>query len=187
VVRGLAVEILKKQIDGEAEPDDMDACAVCKVLLEKILRGGSGDYGVKVELRHPVIGIGAPVHCFLGRAARRLNAEVIIPADADVANAIGAITSKVEIQRAVEIRPDEQGRFAVEGIRGAPVFKKLGEAHAFALKALERIVREEGRTAGTLETGVELDHEDHIVPAADGTELFLRRTVTARLRGAPTG
>jgi len=187
VIRRLAVEVLKKQIDGEAEADDLEECAVCGVLVDKILGGGAGDYAVKVELRHPVIGIGAPVHCFLGRAARRLGAEVIIPADADVANAIGAITSKVEITRGVEIRPDERGRFAVEGVRGAPVFRKLGEAHAFAVEALGRMVREEGRAAGTEETQVEIGHEDHILPAADGTELFLRRTVTARLRGAPSG
>ena len=149
------------------------------------LRGGGEDLAVRVELKHPVIGIGAPAHAFLPKAARLLNAEVIIPHDADVANAVGAITSHVRVTKTAWIRPDETGRFAVDGLPGAPRLATLDQAHRFATDELEKVVRQAARAAGTSESRVQIQVQDHVPCAADGTELFLERVVTACLVGRP--
>ena len=47
------------------------------------------------------------------------------------------------------------------------------------------MVREQARAAGTSERSVEIQVDDKISEAADGTELFLERVLTAHLTGAP--
>ncbi len=58
------------------------------------------------------IGIGAPTHVLLPEAARALNAQCIIPEHAEVANAVGAICSKVIVNERVRVVPD-RGEFGV--------------------------------------------------------------------------
>ena len=185
VVRRLALELVKKQFDGEVDPDGMEECEVCRYLTERLLSGGEGALGLRAELRDPVIGIGAPVHYFLPRAAELLNAEVIVPHDADVANAIGAITSNVIVSQTARIQANEMGHFVVEGLPGAPVFPEMEEAQRYATRELQRLVRSSAREAGTSQTSVQTQTRDRISPAADGTEVFIERVVSARLAGAP--
>ena len=183
-VRRLALEIVKKQVDGRADPDVMDECEVCKVLTDSMFADGDA-LGLQIQLRDPVIGIGAPVHYFLPKAGERLNAEVIVPHDADVANAIGAITSHVVVSHTARIQPTDMGHYVVEGLPGAPTFPEIEEAHRFASEELRRLVRRSARQAGTTETDVHTDARDRISSAADGTRVFIERVISARIAGAP--
>jgi N-methylhydantoinase A/oxoprolinase/acetone carboxylase beta subunit len=153
--------------------------------MENLLSRGENALGLTARLRDPVIGIGAPVHYFLPRAGRLLNAEVIVPHDADVANAVGAITSNIIVAQTARIQPNEMGHYAVEGLPGAPTFPDIEDAHRYARKELERSVRERARRAGTSQTRVQTRTRDRITPAADGSEVFIERVVSARLSGAP--
>ena len=185
LVRRLAVELLKKQLDEQTEADAIDHCPACQTLLDNLLAGGSADYTVGLTLHRPVVGLGAPVHFFLPRAAQLLGAEAVIPAHADVANAIGAITSWVVVRRQVHIRPDAAGGYLVQGLPEARGFQSFDAADAHARGELERIVLELGRAAGTTASSVGLHAADRIARAADGTELFLERTLRAELAGPP--
>jgi len=185
MVGRLAVELLKKQLDDQTDPDAMDDCPACRTLLENLLAGGDKDLTVRIRLHSPVIGVGAPVHYFLPRAAGLLDTEAIIPPNADVANAVGAITSNVVVCRHAEIGPDESGHYAVHGLAGARSFERLDEAHAWAVGELVRSVRSAALAAGTGATDVAIAQDDRIAAAADGTEIFLARVLTARLAGRP--
>ena len=185
VARRLALEILKKQLDAETDPDVMDTCPACQTLLGNLLGGGQADYSVRVELGRPVIGLGAPVHVFLPRAAELLGAELTIPAHADVANAIGAVTSRVVVAREARIAPNAEGGYAVHGLADAGSFERFDEADRYAAAELERLVRHQARAAGTSESRVELRVDDRIARTADGTEIFLERVVQASLTGQP--
>jgi hypothetical protein len=114
-----------------------------------------------------------------------VGARAVIPDDADVANAIGAITSNVVVQRAARIRTNDLGLFAVEGIPQLMAFKTLDEAHAHAVESLEEAVRGLARESGTSERAVDTQFEDKIASTADGSELFLERTILVRLSGRP--
>ncbi len=83
-------------------------------LMDCILSGGNERYTISARLKNPIIGIGAPAHYFLPDAGKKLNAEVVISEDADVANALGAVTSHVLIRREASIRPDQPGCFIKE-------------------------------------------------------------------------
>ncbi len=185
MVRKLALEILKRQLDAETDPEAMEDCDVCRVLIRNMLGGGSRDFGLQMRMHKPIVGIGAPVHLFLEKAASLLGARAILPEHADVANAIGAVTSRVMIRRQVKIRPSQSGGFLIEGLPGARRFLDFEEAMQEAEEGLLVLVRELARASGTSETAVEIDVDDHIHTAATGSRIFLRRTLSAELNGDP--
>ena len=185
VVRRLALELMKKQLDMMTQSDEMDGCGVCRVMLDNMFNGGGKDFSVRFDLHRPVIGIGAPIGHFLPQAAKLLGAEAILPKHADVANAIGAITSHIAVRRQMIIKPDLEGGFIIEGFAGARAFEDLEKAERHAKQALGDMVRRFARTAGTSQTTVEVQIEDRLIRTAQGEELFLERKVSAQLIGRP--
>jgi len=132
-----------------------------------------------------VVGIGAPVHLFLPQAAELLGTEAVIPPNADVANAIGAITSSVSIHRQVKIRPNDLGGYDLYGLPGVPSFTNFEDAHRFGVAELQKIVRQVAREAGTSRTRVDVVIKDGIGALSDGGQIFVGRTLEARLTGRP--
>ena len=181
----LTLELLKRQLDEETDPKALHTCQVCKILIKNLLSGGSDQYAVRIDLKRPIVGIGAPIHFFLPKAGTVLGAEVELPEDSDVANAIGAITSDILVNRHVRIIPNEEGGFLIEGISGARHFVKFDDADAFARNELVRMIRSLARAAGTSSRAVELQTQDKIVKTANGTQIFLGRTIRGKLTGQP--
>jgi len=184
-IRHLTLELLKRQLDDEIDPDGLTSCPVCRALIDNLMAGGSPDYQVRIDLKRPVIGIGAPIGFFLPEAARALGAKAILPEDADVANAIGAITSDVMVHRQIRITPGQQGGFMVEGIAGTRQFREFDEADAFARENLVEKVRNLGRAAGTSCRTVTLSIRDTAPKTASGDPIFMERVIQATLTGPP--
>ncbi|MGB9438541.1 MAG: DUF1638 domain-containing protein [Desulfobacterales bacterium] len=184
-VERLTLELLKRQLDEETDPEALHTCTVCRTLVKNLLAGGNDQYAVRIDLKRPVVGIGAPIHFFLPRAAEALGAKAILPQDADVANAIGAITSNVVVKRHLRIIPNQEGGFLIEGLAGARHFQKFNEADAFARAELARMVRDLAWAAGTSSRVVELETEDQIPTTADGKQIFMGRIIHAKLTGQP--
>ncbi len=185
MVRKLALEVVKRQLDAETDPGQMEDCDVCRVLIKNLLGSSNQDYSLRMRMHKPIIGIGAPVHLFLAEAASLLGAEAILPEHADVANAIGAVTSRVLIRRQVKIRPSQAGGFLLEGLPGAKRFLEFDEAMTEAEEGVTRLVRQLALASGTSETSVEIDVDDHIHTLSGGSQIFLRRTLSAELTGEP--
>jgi N-methylhydantoinase A/oxoprolinase/acetone carboxylase beta subunit len=181
----LTLELLKRQLDDETDPEALHTCPVCKTLVKNLLSGGGDQYNVRIDLKRPLVGIGAPIHFFLPRAAKALGARPVLPEDADVANAIGAITSDVVVKRQVRIIANQEGGFLIEGLAGARHFEKFDAADAFARDELARMVRDLARAAGTSSRVVELETEDKISTTADGMQIFMGRIIRAKLTGRP--
>jgi N-methylhydantoinase A/oxoprolinase/acetone carboxylase beta subunit len=189
ITKRLALELVKKQLEGELPSGISDDCQTCRLLLENIFTGGKSDgksdYRVRFKLNRPVIGIGAPIGFFLPKAAEILETEAILPEHAEVANAIGAITSHISVQHRVKIHPRQSGGFFIEGLPGALHYATFNEADAHAREALCDLVRRLGREAGTGETAVDIETEDSTAGLNGGGRLFLERTLTASLVGPP--
>ena len=185
-VERLTLEILKKQLDNDTDSDGLESCPVCQTLVNNMLVNGNDRYSVSITLKQPVVGIGAPIHFFLPRISENLVAETILPENADVANAIGAITSNVLIKRHLRIIPNtDGGGFLIDGLSGARYFEKFKEADEFAREELVQLVREQAQAAGTSATEVEIETRDNITSAADGKKVFLNRSINAKLVGKP--
>jgi hypothetical protein len=150
-----------------------------------LFNNGSGDYTVKINLHRPVIGIGAPAMYFVPRAGEALGTKTILPPDADVANAVGAITSQVMVRKQIQIKPGDDGRFIIEGIEGAKSFEDFDQANDWAIEELRNRIIQLGRSAGTSREEVDVTFDDNICAAVDGAQLFLGRTITAYLEGRP--
>lgn len=187
IERQLALELMKKEIFNDVDDEEINGSPVAGRLIDAILGKDTPRYAVNARLTHPVIGIGAPVGYFLPKAGKLLNAEVIIPEDADVANALGAITSHVMIKQKLVIRPDSLGRFVVEGLTGSQTFKRIEDAENCAVENLPARVRSMARAAGTSSSTVTMEIKDRVVNTSfcGGLSLFLDRTITATLKGSP--
>lgn len=181
----LTLELFKHQLDKEVDPKALDSCPVCKTLMHNLLGNNQSDFGVSISLKHPVIGIGAPIKYFLGKAAKHLNAVCILPEDGDVANAIGAITSHVVIKKQMRIVPGGEGGFRVEGISGQHQFKDFYAADRFVRDSLTTILRENALRAGTSCQTVMLETLDQIPTTATGSAIFVARSINATLTGRP--
>jgi len=184
-VRRLSMELLKRRLDDDTDPDKMDDCPVCKTLVHHLLNEQHPNYEVSVNLKHPVIGIGAPIKFFLSQAVAPFKATAILPENADVANAIGAITSHVFIQKQLWIAPGKDGGFIVEGISGARKFKNIVDADRFAREELTDIVHKKAIEAGTSCRNITFETKDSTPLASTGEAIFLGRTISASLKGRP--
>jgi N-methylhydantoinase A/oxoprolinase/acetone carboxylase beta subunit len=183
--RRLSLELLKRSLDDDTDSDAMEHCAVCRTLVRHLLEEQHPDYEVAVTLRHPVIGIGAPVRYFLPRAAVPLKARAVIPEHADVANAIGAITSHVHVRKGLRIVPGDDGDFIVEGVSGFHRFRNIDDADRFVRRTLAAIVQRKAGEAGTDGGSLTFETRDSRPLAATGEEVFLERTISASLEGRP--
>jgi N-methylhydantoinase A/oxoprolinase/acetone carboxylase beta subunit len=185
VSQSLALELLKRQLDDEVNPEALHSCPVCKALMNNVFSGGNSHYRLHIEFKRPVIGIGAPIAFFLPRAAAMVGARAVLPEHADVANAIGAITSNVVIERQVRIIPGGDGGFLIEGLSGARRFKAFDEADTVAKNELAGMVRTLAGEAGTSTATVTIETEDQLPLDAGGHPIFIGRVLKARLTGPP--
>lgn len=183
--KDLAKELLRKQLSRYVNVDEDRETELSRHFMECILSEENTEYSIRARLKNPIIGIGAPVNYFLPNAGEKLNAKVVIPEDADVANALGAITSHILIKKKISIRPDQIGFFIVQGVEGGKQFKNIEKAEEWAIKHLEKSVLKMALAAGTSQKTVEMEIRDNIINAGDGTSLFLDRTILAKLSGSP--
>ncbi|HUX41750.1 MAG TPA: hydantoinase/oxoprolinase family protein [Rectinemataceae bacterium] len=107
-----------------------------------------------------LVGIGAPIHVFLPEVARALGAEFVVPPDAGVANAVGAITGNVLAEASVLIRP----RYTISGVTGYLAysseenrsFVELEEALEWAKARAAELALGEAVRRGAADAAVEL-------------------------------
>jgi N-methylhydantoinase A/oxoprolinase/acetone carboxylase beta subunit len=181
----LTLELLKRQLDDEIDPEALHSCPVCKTLINTLINRENPHYGVSITFKRPVIGIGAPTKYFLSKAVIPLGAKAILPKNADVANAIGAITSTVVIRKQLRIIPGDQGGFRVEGIAGTHQFNAFDDANTFAREKLIQIIREQAVSAGTSCQTVTIKFKDQLPTTASGDAVFMGRTIYGSLTGRP--
>ncbi len=195
VVKRLTLELIRTQLaastdqqSADAGRDDEDRLlqdSPWLALIENLLAGGSDDYHVRLRIKRPLVGIGAPVGHFLPQAAERLETEAIVPPHAEVANAVGAITSLIVLRRQVQIVPDDQGRYRVEGLPGARAFRELEPATEFATSQLQALLLAAARANGTSQHRVEVTMRDRVSRTNYGGDIFICRLISASLSGRP--
>lgn len=184
LTRALAMEILQTQWSPGKEHEDQTLCPMCRKLLDTAFQDGNPDYRVHFSLTRPIVGIGAPAHIFLPPVGDLLHSEVIIPEDAAVANAIGAITSFVKIEKQIRIKPNNGSGYYLEGVPGKQVFYELESAEQWAGDYLRAELLKIGRLNRAEAADVRINSEQSSVHTGR-EKLFLSLTVTGRLQGRP--
>jgi N-methylhydantoinase A/oxoprolinase/acetone carboxylase beta subunit len=176
LARGLGIEQPVDQLLREKGASD---------LLEAILSGGNEEVNLSIRLKDPVVGLGAPARLFLERPASFLQTGLIVPRHAEVANAVGAVTSSVHVEKRGSIVPDSRGTFLIEGVEGDKRYDRLEDAEAKLKAYLEDDVLTSAWSAGTASRDVVVEVKDRTSFTADGVEVFLGRSVAVSITGPP--
>ena len=184
-VEKMTMALIASQLETFDPNGDLESCATCQKLFDTLFAPGKAPVSVRIAFQHPIIGVGAPVGEFLPDVSRLLGTELIIPENQDVANAIGAITSMVSVERRMTVKPDGSGQFYVQGLEGDLRFGDMAHAESHARRSLVDAVRKMAREAGTNRTRVTITTDDLLVKAATGEDVFLGRRLVARLQGRP--
>ncbi len=101
-----------------------------------------------------LVGLGAPTHVFLPAVAEALGTECVLPENAEVANALGALKADISTVARVEIfrKLTSSGKtdFIVHAPSGSTRFDSLEEALELATAASEEAALKEARARGAL-------------------------------------
>ncbi len=112
-------------------------------LLMKAVRNEPGlDYDVRIRLNKPIVGLGAPSYDMLPKVAERLGAELVIPENYDVGNAVGAVNGKVSESIEILVQPTTGTRLSDPACK---VFSRLGRRYFDSYAEGLRRAEEEGR------------------------------------------
>jgi N-methylhydantoinase A/oxoprolinase/acetone carboxylase beta subunit len=108
-------------------------------------KNGSQKHFLDFGFRTPavLVGIGAPIHIFLPDVARALNTKSVIPENAGVANALGAVLGNITATCEIVVKP----QYSIDGIGGYLVFGKSRNSHVFDKDEAIEIGRNEAETA----------------------------------------
>jgi N-methylhydantoinase A/oxoprolinase/acetone carboxylase beta subunit len=111
----------------------------------------SGASTIKLGLGLPLVGLGASASVYYPEIGRRLSVNAIVPKDADVANAVGAVAGQVRLSREALVTCPADGLFRAHLSKGNQEFSDLDAAKDALLRDLSKIVREEAQFAGASE------------------------------------
>ncbi|MHC4591203.1 MAG: DUF1638 domain-containing protein [Planctomycetota bacterium] len=185
--RLLALAIMRRELSADGAAHSPEGFESMRVLLERALDAdASQPFRLRWQQRRRVVGIGAPVAAFLPGACRRLGTDAVIPADADVANAVGAATSQIAVRERFRIRPGQFGNYIVYGPDGRAEFARLNEAQAAARERLIDRVRRRARGFGTDERQVRVEVSQRVGHLQDGSTQLLEVVMDGFLTGAPS-
>jgi N-methylhydantoinase A/oxoprolinase/acetone carboxylase beta subunit len=182
----IAEELVRKMIS-----DEMGELPNSNV-LQQMIEGMSGvrsfpNFGMKVKIGHPVIGLGGPAGAFLPSLAERLDVKVEIPDNYDVGNAIGAVCGHVSEFVDVFVYPREKG-YAVYSVFSTPIFYTFeSDAISKAKEMASLYAMERAKNAGgfDLQGELKIEQERERADSVLGKDALLQMRVRARAVGTP--
>lgn len=137
-----------------------------------------------LSLDRPLVGLGASAPVYYPAIADLLGAESIVPADADVANAIGAVVGQVRSSVTVMILPAEDGSFLVSGAGDVQRFGDQQSAFD-AGRTRARSAAEDAARCNGADTLSVVIREDVDAPEVEGAPRLVEARITATASGRP--
>lgn len=164
--------------------DGLNEDLATHVLMQKGLGAHRGALKIKAGLNVPVVALGASAGSYYPAVGERLGCDLILPTDAGVANAIGAVVGRVTMRQSGTITAPSEGRFRVHLESGPEDFAE----ESLALLRLENVLRD-AATAAALAAGsddIEVVVDRDIRTAqTEEREVFVEATVTVEVSGRP--
>jgi N-methylhydantoinase A/oxoprolinase/acetone carboxylase beta subunit len=182
--------LVSKVLNDEVALPEWEHEPVAAALLTRALGNVAGsDLGCELRLNKPVVAIGAPVGAYLPRVADQLHTELVIPAHADVANAVGAVAGSVVQQIEATIRPlsgDHRVRLHLPDV--VLDFATVEESVAYAERVVPCQLEALARQAGADQIEVRTARVDQNVPTKGGGNecVYLGTELTFTAVGRPS-
>jgi N-methylhydantoinase A/oxoprolinase/acetone carboxylase beta subunit len=147
--------------------------------------GGAGAT-LALDAQHPIVLVGAGAAVLYGKSPASLARRMIAPADGDVANALGAITSSFLLRESVSVEPLRYGGVELYDHRGKEAFPTLPVALAEGRRRIETVLQERARALRL--GGTELTWREEVIEDyAEFSKRTRKELVIARLEGVLTG
>jgi N-methylhydantoinase A/oxoprolinase/acetone carboxylase beta subunit len=140
-----------------------------------------------MSLAYPILAIGAPVKAYLPKVAEKLNAELLIPEHAEVANAVGAAAGKIIERIRILIRSVGWEGFVVYGPWEREAFDELEEAKEYAVSQGKEYAGFTVKKAGAREFEIFIDDQDIYTKTNDaqGDGIFIESRIEITAMGLP--
>ncbi len=153
-------------------------------VVDHALRRIPGIVRFLVGLDRPLIGLGASAPVYYPAIAAALGTESVIPEDADVANAIGAVVGQVRATAVITVTSPEEGRFVIVG--GGEILAVIGEDRALetARERARLVAIEKAKAEGADEIVLSL-HEELDAPEIEGARKLVEARIFANATGRP--
>src|SRR5690606_35754116 len=84
------------------------AQTVAHALVQRAVDGAGGIVGLSVSLDRPVIGLGASAPLHYATLGEIVGSECVVPADTDVANALGAVVGQVRVSTQAQVSQPQE-------------------------------------------------------------------------------
>ncbi|MEP1201259.1 hydantoinase/oxoprolinase N-terminal domain-containing protein [Tateyamaria sp.] len=164
--------------------DGLDETLARHVLIQNGMKRHRGAMRVDAGLGVPVIGLGASAGTYYPAVGDLVGAEMILPGDAGVANAIGAVVGRVTMRHSGTVTSPSEGRFRVHLDSGPEDFSGADPA----LARLEETLRDRAIAAAKAAGAEEIDvrvNRDIRTAQAEAREVFVEATLTVEAAGRP--
>lgn len=188
VTKTIAETLVKVGLDtGDYGLSNSELNAVSNV-IGRLLWGESeqrGLFDLDFARDYTVIAVGAPARAFYPDVAKLIGCELIIPDNAEVSNAIGAVATKVRQRVAITITEAVQGIYRVHAMDIIKDIEDYDEAINFAQNVAAEAAKAKAKAAGAADIQVffELD-ENKVNNSIDG-DVFFEASVAAVAEGQP--
>lgn len=165
--------------DGAGAIDPATSLAV-----DRALKRTPGIARLSISLDRPLVGLGASAAVYYPAVAAMLGAQPVIPADADVANAIGAVVGQVRASATVVVTAPEEGRFILSGAGERLLLAGEAEALVKARELASDAALAQALSDGAAEAVLAVTEE---VDAAEveGARKLVEARITATATGRP--
>jgi N-methylhydantoinase A/oxoprolinase/acetone carboxylase beta subunit len=164
--------------------DGIDLDPTRSTAVDRALHRSPGIVRFALSLDRPLVGLGASAPVYYPAIARLLGSESAIPADSDVANAIGAVVGRVRASTTVFVTMPEDGVYIISGA-GEPL-RMTGEERSFAIARAraEAAAIAQARLNGADDPVVSMA-EDVSAPEIEGNRKLVEARFTATASGRP--
>jgi N-methylhydantoinase A/oxoprolinase/acetone carboxylase beta subunit len=172
--------MLLKSADKRNKLEKMDS-----FILKEAFKKKNDLLKIIFQPKCPIVAIGAPAELFVRPVQKHFKAKLIVPDDADVANAIGAVASEVIIREKIDIIPSSDGN-TIKYITAPYAIGSSTDLKKLSIKAasfLSKIIQKKARKAGLINAKVKISISDRKASAADGTEIVVERKIDGAVRG----
>lgn len=130
-------------------------------VLKQLEDDSASNLACQLNLRIPVVGIGAPVGAWLPPMAEKLNSSLIVPENSEVANAIGSATGRIMNSVKIQINPGEWATgYVLHSAWEMKNFAELSDAVAYAKEFAARKAKEMAKQDGAQHVELVVNHKD---------------------------
>ncbi len=161
----LSTEIIEKAIVQGLDLKDQEFCRICRSLIGEAVGPARMDLlKMSMDLNLPLIGVGAPSGLLLPKVAGGLGTRLVVPENAEVANAVGAVVGNVVETAEITLRMDGAGGLLLFSPWERRHFDRMDEAKEYAMENGKKRLGDAVRRCGTasVEISVLEDLIDHV-------------------------